>query len=267
MNRFVDTHSHLYQPAFDADMEAVVQRALDMGVYAIILPNIDLSSLPRVLRMSQQFPGICLPTVGLHPCDVKEDWEKVLQELRKWAFHPEVFPKGRIYAIGETGLDYYWDITFKEEQKQALIEQIQWSKELHLPIILHTRNSVQDTIDIVKENHDSRLTGVFHCFSGNLEEAKQIVEMDNFYLGIGGTLTYKNSTLPDILKQVSLDRILLETDAPYLTPVPHRGKRNESSYIPLVAAKLSEVLGISLEEVAQKTSENAERLFGFESWG
>lgn len=261
MLEFIDSHAHIYQPSFDQDISVVVQRSLEAGVNRIVLPNIDLESVPRVLALSRMFPDVCLPTIGLHPCDVKEDFESVLQQLRDIAFQPTDFPNAKIFAIGETGLDYYWDTTFVEEQKRALVEQISWSKTLQLPIILHTRNSIQDTINIIAEHHDEHLTGVFHCFSGNLSEAKQIVELNGFYLGIGGTITYKNSTLPEVLKDIPMEKIMLETDAPYLTPVPHRGKRNESAYIPLVAQKIAEIKGVSIEEVAEKTTYNAKQMF------
>lgn len=261
---FTDTHAHIYQPPFREDIREVLSRAITAGVKKIILPNIDIESMERVLQLSRQFPHICLPTVGLHPCDVKADFEEVLDIMHERIIDPSIFPEGKIYGIGETGLDYYWDTTFKEEQKQALRIQIEWAQQTKLPIILHTRNSVQDTIDIVQEMHRGSLRGVFHCFSGNLEEAKAIVAMDDFYLGIGGTLTYKNSHLPEILPQLPLERIVLETDAPYLSPVPHRGKRNESSYIPFVAEKLAELYGKTIEEIAAITTENAMRLFQFE---
>lgn len=258
---FIDSHAHIYQPAFHGDIADVIERSTAAGLSKIILPNIDIESLDRVLKLSCAYPDICLPTVGLHPCDVKEDYLEVLEAMKSWAYQPLLFPEKKIYAIGETGLDYYWDTTFKEEQKAALRMQIAWALELDLPIILHTRNSIQDTIDIIRELHDGSLRGVFHCFSGTLEEAQQIISMDNFYLGIGGTLTYKNSHLPEVLKDVPLQRVMLETDAPYLSPVPYRGKRNESSYLPFIAERLAEIKRVTLELVAEMTTANAELLF------
>jgi TatD DNase family protein len=258
---FIDSHAHIYQPTFHGDITEVIERCQEAGVKKIILPNIDIETLDRVLELSSAYPDICLPTVGLHPCDVKENYLEVLEEMKPWAYQPECFPEKKIYAIGETGLDYYWDTTFKEEQKAALRMQIAWALELDLPIILHTRNSIQDTIDIIREQHDGRLRGVFHCFSGTLNEAQQIISMENFYLGIGGTLTYKNSQLPEVLKEIPLEKIMLETDAPYLSPVPYRGKRNESSYIPIIAERLAEIKRVTLGEVAQLTTANAEALF------
>jgi TatD DNase family protein len=261
MNYWIDTHAHIYQPKFDEDIQEVIQRCLDANVQKVILPNIDIESLKRVQDLSHQFPSMCLPTVGLHPCEVKENIHEVLAEMKNWAFNPKVFPENKIYAIGETGLDYYWDITFKEEQKVALEIQISWAKELKIPIILHTRESVQDTIDIIRVNKDENLRGVFHCFSGNLDEALQIIEMGDFYLGIGGPLTYKKSTLLDILKEIPIDKIILETDAPYLPPTPYRGKRNESSYIPIIGQKLAEVKNCPIEEIQLQTTRNAIQLF------
>lgn len=261
MNIFVDSHAHIYQPVFDDDLPQIIQRALDNGVTKIVLPNIDIESIERVRKTSLQYPGVCFPTIGLHPCDVKEDYLQVLSTLKEIAFNPVLFPENKIYALGETGLDYYWDITYKEQQKEALRIQISWAQELNLPIILHTRDSVSDTINIVKEMYNEELKGVFHCFSGSFEEAKTIVEMEGFYLGIGGPLTYKNATLPTWLKEIPLEKILLETDAPYLPPVPYRGKRNESSYIPLIAERMGEVYQKSIAEIAEITTKNACTLF------
>ncbi len=262
MNFWIDSHAHIYQPQFEEDIQEVIDRCLAQNVQKIVLPNVDIETLDSVKNLSDKYSHICLPTVGLHPCDVKENYQQVLSEMKSWAYQPEMFKDKKIYAIGETGLDYYWDLTFKEEQKEALKIQIQWAKDLNLPIILHTRESVQDTIDIIKEYYDENLKGVFHCFSGTLAEAQQIAELDNFYLGIGGPLTYKKSTLPDIIKEIPLDKIMLETDAPYLPPVPYRGKRNESSYIPLIGQKMAEVYNCAVEIVQEKTTQNAMKLFG-----
>ncbi|MCO5231006.1 MAG: TatD family hydrolase [Chitinophagales bacterium] len=262
MNYWIDSHAHIYQPNFEEDIDEVIQRALSQNVRKIILPNIDLASLDRMVELTKKYPLVCFPTVGLHPCDVKEDFEEVLKTMKNWIDIPNQFSQGKVFAIGETGLDYYWDVTFKEEQKNALKIQIEWAKELNLPIILHTRESVQDTIDLIKENWTEQLRGVFHCFSGTRDEAEQILEIDNFYLGIGGPLTYKKSDSPAIFSNIPLERILLETDAPYLPPTPYRGKRNESSYIPIIAQKLAEVKNCSIEEIQISTTQNAVNLFG-----
>lgn len=262
MNYWIDSHAHIYQPNFDDDIDEVIQRAVSQNVRKIILPNIDISSLERIVDLTLRYPLICYPTVGLHPCDVKKDFEDVLKVMYSWASAPHQFVHKRIFAIGETGLDYYWDLTYKEEQKEALKIQIQWAKELNLPIILHTRDSIQDTIDLIYENWDDRLRGVFHCFSGTVDEAQQIVDLKNFYLGIGGPLTYKKSNSVEVFSKVPLEKILLETDAPYLPPVPYRGKRNESSYIPVIAEKLAEIKNCSIEGIQFHTTQNAINLFG-----
>lgn len=262
MNYWIDSHAHLYVERFDEDIDQVIENALSNQVRKVILPNIDLASLERMRNLTLRFPEVCFPTVGLHPCDVKANFEQVLSEMEKLAFEPENFFQSPIYAIGETGLDYYWDTTFKEQQKQALRIQIQWAKDLKLPIILHTRESIRDTIDIVKELHDESLKGVFHCFTGNLEEAEEILELDNFYLGVDGPITYKKSHLPEVFKHIPLERILLETDSPYLPPVPYRGKRNESSYLPYIGQKLADVKECLIEEVQVQTTLNCGRLFG-----
>lgn len=261
MNYWIDSHAHIYQPQFEEDIHQVIERCLGENVQKVILPNVDLETLERVKNLSAQFPHVCLPTVGLHPCDVKENFLDVLNDMRSWAFQPDMFIEKKIIAIGESGLDYYWDLTFKEEQKEALKIQIEWAKELNLPIILHTRESVQDTIDIIRELYDENLKGVFHCYSGTVEEAQQILELENFYFGIGGPLTYKKSTLPDVVKNIPLDRLMVETDAPYLPPVPYRGKRNESSYIPIIGRMLADVLDCPLEKIQEETSRNAIKLF------
>ncbi|MCO5248610.1 MAG: TatD family hydrolase [Chitinophagales bacterium] len=265
MNGWIDSHSHLFAKEFDEDIDEVIQRCLQINVKKVILPNIDLMTLDRVKKLSDTYPEICLPTVGLHPCDVKEDFWEVLNKMKTWAYEPKMFIHQKIYAIGETGLDFYWDTTFAEQQKKALKIQIEWAKELRLPIILHTRNSIQETIDIIRDNMDEHLKGVFHCFGGTIEEAQQIIELGSFYLGVDGPLTYKNSKTPAIFQEISLEKILLETDSPFLPPTPHRGKRNESSYLPLIAQKLAEVKNMSLEEVRRVTTENCSKLFGIES--
>jgi TatD DNase family protein len=264
MPEFIDSHAHLYQPKFSEDIDEVLLRCRMAGVNKIVLPNIDLESLDRMKVLTAAYPDVCYPTVGLHPCDVKADFMEVLTQLKRLAYHDATFPGSRIVAIGETGLDYYWDITYQEEQKLALKEQIHWSLDLGLPIILHTRNSVQDTIDLIADLHTGHLTGVFHCFSGTLEEARQIIGLEGFYLGIGGTITYKNSPLPELLKEIPLERIMLETDAPYLSPVPYRGKRNESCYIPVIAEQLAAIKKMPVGEIADITTANAKALFKFD---
>lgn len=258
---FVDTHAHMYMPKFMQENGAHVQRCLQAGVNKVVLPNVDMESLYQMQESCKAYPAFFFPTVGLHPCDVRTDFEEVLKDLFEIGFSEDFFPN-RIVAIGETGLDYYWDITFKNEQKAALRIQIEEAAKRNLPLILHTRNSVQDTIDIVKKTYQPGLKGIFHCFSGTQEEAVQITALDGWYIGIGGTVTYKNSTLPTWLPQIPLEKIVLETDAPYLPPVPYRGKRNESSYIPIIAAALAEIYAVDIATIARQTTANAFNIFG-----
>lgn len=253
----IDTHAHSYDEVFVEDLAEVVNRSLDNGVKKVFMPNVDMESIEHMFNLYKRFPGHFYPMMGLHPCYVKADFKEVLKQM-------ETLLKERrseIFGIGETGLDYYWDTTYVEQQKESLLKHINWSFEYDLPLILHTRNSIPDTIELVKSNYRKGLRGIFHCFSGNLEEAQSILEMEDFYLGIGGTVTYKNSHLPELLKQVSLERLVLETDAPYLPPVPYRGKRNESSYLLLVASKIAENKEVPVEEVARITTQNALKIF------
>ena len=264
MNYWIDTHAHLFSEEFDDDIDLVIERCIQENVRKIILPNIDLPTLHRVKLLSEKYPEICLPTVGLHPCDVKSDFREVLEEIKSWAYQPIIFPNKKIYGIGETGLDYHWDISYKNEQQEALRRQIEWAKELELPIILHSRDAEQDCIDIIKEYQGKHLKGVFHCFGGTLEQAKQILGIENFYIGVDGPLTYKKSKLTSIFEEIPLERILLETDSPFLPPALYRGKRNESSYIPIIAQKLAEVKSLNLETIQYQTTKNAEDLFNLQ---
>ena len=251
----IDTHCHLYSIEFDEDIEQVMARATVEGVSKFYLPAIDAGFTDSMNKIETLFPGKCFAMAGLHPCSVKENFEDEL-------LHVDTLLQQRSFkGIGETGLDFYWDKTFVKEQYIALERQIQYALEYNLPLILHTRNATQQTIDVVKKYISRGLTGIFHCFGGSLHEANQIIEM-NFYLGIGGVVTYKNAGLPEVLKAVDMKHIVLETDAPYLTPVPMRGKRNESSYLKYIVEKLALVKGISEEEVKQITNVNAEKIFG-----
>jgi len=252
--KFIDTHAHLYLEQFQEDIEAVVKSATENGVSEIYLPNIDFSTLESLNSLVEAYPDIFRPMVGLHPCDVKEDYRNQLDLLKKEAF------KGTYTAIGEIGMDLYWDKTTKVAQEEAFLTQCQWAKELELPIAIHSRDSTDELIEILQNHRELGISGVFHCFTGTKEQADQILDL-GFYLGIGGVVTFKNSTLRNELKGIDIDRIVLETDAPFLAPVPHRGKRNESSYIPLVAEELSKVFDLSIEEIAEKTTANAHRLF------
>lgn len=250
----VDTHCHLYTEDFNADLEAVIVRARENGIKKFYFPAIDSESTAAMLAVEKNHPGECFAMMGLHPCSVKENYKEELKMVEQW-LHTRKF-----VAIGEIGLDFYWDKTFITEQFEAFELQMQWALDRNMPISIHTRNAMQETIDRVKPFAAKGLRGIFHCFGGSYETAIQIINM-NFYLGIGGVLTYKNAGLPLTLEKIGLEHMVLETDAPYLTPVPFRGKRNESAYIKLVAEKLAEVKKTSLEKVAVITTANAAKIF------
>ncbi len=250
----VDTHCHLYLPEFDSDRNSMLQRAKDKGVHKFYLPGIDRSVIDPMLKMETDFPEQCFPMMGLHPCSVKENYLAELELIKQW------LNKRRFAAVGEIGLDFYWDKTFVQQQYDAFNQQMEIALQHHLPIVIHSRDAMQECINEVKPFAARGLKGVFHCFGDSLDAANQIIEM-GFYLGIGGVVTYKKSGLAEVLQHLSLDYIVLETDAPYLTPVPFRGKRNESSYITYVAEKIAEAKGVTIEEVADITTRNAEKLF------
>lgn len=256
MIEFIDTHTHLFEPEFAEDREAVVRRAVEAGVKTLCLPCITEESLSRMEEMCAGFPGICYPMIGLHPTELGDDYQAVLDRMYK-----ELKGNDSYIAVGEVGLDLYWDDTRKNEQLDAFRQQIEWAAETGLPLAIHSRNAFDDLYKVMDDNRSKGLTGVFHCFSGDAEEARKLLSFDGFYLGIGGVVTYRKSTLPSVLADVPLERVVLETDSPYLAPVPRRGKRNESSYIPFVAQKLAEIYGCSVDEVAAVTTDNARRLF------
>lgn len=250
----IDTHAHIYLPEFADDRQAIVESAKSAGVSGIYMPAIDSHSFDDLLQVEKQFPDTCIAMAGLHPCYVKENYQdeltKVHQHLQKRTFA----------AIGECGLDFYWDKTFVKEQYIALEQQIGWAIDYIRPIVLHTRNATRETIDVISKFRNTGLRGIFHCFGGTLQEANDIIEL-GFLLGIGGVLTYKNAGLDKVIHEIDLKHIVLETDAPYLTPVPHRGKRNEPAHLKLVAEKLAEIKGMSVEDVARVTSKNADKIF------
>lgn len=251
----IDTHAHLYLDDFKADIQELLERARKTGVEKFYLPNIDSTSIQDLLDLEQQFPGECIGMMGLHPCYVKETVADELKLVEEW-LHKRPFA-----AVGEIGLDYYWDKIFVEEQKKAFRQQIRWALELNLPIVIHSRESTQDCIDVVKEFQNGMLRGIFHCFGGTVEEAKQIIDL-GFLMGIGGVITYKKSGLGEVVKSIPLEYLVLETDAPYLTPVPFRGKRNEPSYLSYVVEKIAEAKNLSVDEVKKATTQNAQNLFG-----
>jgi len=256
MHTLIDTHAHLYSSKFKDDGAAMIQRALKAGVTRLYLPNIDQGSIAGMLQLESEFPENCFAMMGLHPCSVQPDtYEAEMALVEKWLGE-------RTWAgVGETGIDLHWDKTTLELQKTAFARQCEWAKDLHIPIIIHSRVANQEAIEVVRAAQDGRLRGIFHCFSGTVEEARTMIDL-GFMLGIGGTLTYPKSDLPEILRQIPLEHLVLETDAPYLPPVPHRGKRNESAFIRHTAEALSEAKVLPLAEIARVTTANALRMFG-----
>lgn len=253
--KIIDTHCHLYSEEFNGDVTAAVSRAAAAGVEKIYLPAIDSGSIDAMLSVEQAYPGKCIAMMGLHPCYVKENYREELAIVQLW------LAKRKFAAVGEIGLDFYWDTSFVKEQHEAFRLQMDWAVEYNLPIVIHTRNAMQETINLVKEYVPKGIKGIFHCFSGSYESASEIIKA-GFYLGIGGVLTYKNSGLPEVLSKIDLEHLVLETDAPYLTPVPFRGKRNESSYLKYILEKLAVVKNCSEAEIAAITTANAEKIFG-----
>lgn len=249
-----DSHTHLYLEQFDADRNDVIRKAIEQDVRYMILPNIDKDSIGPMMQLVNDFPENCFPMMGLHPTSVKEDYGVHLEAIREW------LQKDKFYAIGEMGIDLYWDKTYFAEQQEAFRIQVGLALEYGLPLVIHSRNSFDEIFKLLDEENKPGLKGVFHCFTGNLEQARHIIGM-GFMLGIGGVLTYKNSVLAEVLEQIPMEYILLETDAPFLAPVPHRGKRNESAFVVEVAKKLAEIKGLGLEEVAEMTTGNALKLF------
>lgn len=250
----IDTHTHLYDEQFDNDRATAITAAINAGVQKMYMPNCDSGTISEMLAIEETWKGHCFAMMGLHPVYVKENYLKELEIVRSW------LSRRQFAAIGEIGIDKYWDISFLEAQKEAFATQVDWALEYDLPIVIHSREATADCIEIVKEQQKGKLRGVFHCFSGTIEEATQIAEL-GLMLGIGGVVTFKKTNLGDIINAVGLQHIVLETDAPYLAPVPHRGKRNESSYIPIISEKVASLLGTTPQQVAAATTANAENLF------
>lgn len=250
----IDTHIHLDGEEFAEDIDEVVARAKEAGVARMLLPAIDEKTTDAVVAVSERFAGYAFPMVGLHPEEVRSDWREVLERLRPRVGKPFV-------AIGEVGLDFYWSREFEQEQMLAFEEQVRWSVETRLPLMIHCRKAQNEMVGIMRKYRKELPGGVFHCFTGNEHEAAQLLEFENFMLGIGGVLTFKKSNLPTVLPHIPLGRIVLETDAPYMAPVPMRGKRNESSYLTYVVAKMAECYGVAEDEVERTTTANVERLF------
>ncbi|WP_295715494.1 TatD family hydrolase [Mucilaginibacter sp.] len=250
-----DTHTHLYYETIADKRAALVQRCIDNDINRLFLPNVDAESVPLVYDLVKAYPELCYPMLGLHPCSVKADWEQELAAIK--AAHQQ----NKIYAIGEIGIDLYWDKTFLTEQVEAFRQQINWAKSLKLPIVIHCRDAFNEVYEVLQQERDEDLRGIFHCFSGNLEQAKQVIDL-GFYLGIGGVVTYKNAGLDKVVSEIDLKHIVLETDSPYLTPVPFRGKPNESSYLIYIAQKVADLHQTGVEEVAFITTQNSRQVFG-----
>ncbi|MBI2968727.1 MAG: TatD family hydrolase [Bacteroidetes bacterium] len=252
----IDTHAHIYLEDFKNDRDEVIKRAVSAGVNRVFLPNIDNATVVPLLDVCKKYPGTCFPLMGLHPCSVKENYREELAEVEK------NLAGGKFYGVGEIGLDFYWDKTFINEQVDAFKIQCDVAKRYSLPVIIHSRASLHKIIEILEALHDPSIFGIFHCFPGTYEDAARILSLGNFKFGIGGVITYKNSALPDVVRKIGIEHIVLETDSPYLTPVPYRGKRNESAYLVLVINKVAEVLNMPVDEVARITTKNGDDIFG-----
>ncbi|MCU0468263.1 MAG: TatD family hydrolase [Arcicella sp.] len=249
----IETHAHIYDQAFVEDREAMLEKAFSVGVSEIWMPNCNSETIEGMMALANQYPNKCLPMMGLHPCYVKEDFEKELYLVEDW------LSKYQFLAIGEIGMDLYWDKTFVEQQEKAFLYQCQLAKKYHLWIDIHSRNAFWETVALIEKNADPHLKGIFHCFTGTLEEVQKAIDL-GFLLGVGGVATFKNGGLDKVLPHISLENIVLETDAPYLAPVPYRGKRNESAYLPIIAQKVADLMECSVEKVLDITSQNALKL-------
>ncbi len=257
MRGIIDTHTHIFLNDFDADRAQVVERALNAGIEALCLPSVDYGSIGPIMDMCNSYPSLCYPMIGLHPTEVGVDYRIQLDRI-----YAALVATESVIAVGEVGLDFYWDDTYKEQQLDAFKIQMDWARELNLPLAIHSRNAFDELYSAMCKYEGNKLSGIFHCFSGSNEEARKLLAFEGFMLGVGGVVTYKNSTLPQVLKEVvPLERIVLETDSPYLAPVPYRGRRNESSYLVEVVKFLSGLYGCSEEHVREVTTTNAECVF------
>lgn len=253
---YTDTHTHLYSEQFGEDRAEMIQRAIAAGVERMYMPNIDLDSIAPMHQLEKQFPENCFAMMGLHPCSVGADYLSVLDQMKG------LLDSRKYAAIGETGIDLYWDKTFISGQKDAFRIQCEWAKEKNLPVVIHARDSFPEIFEVLDEVNDERLRGIFHCFTGTESDVQKVLSYNDFYFGIGGVITYKKSELPEVIAHIPADKLLLETDAPYLPPVPYRGKRNESAYLVHTAEKIADVLGMPLNRLRGLTTENANRIFG-----
>lgn len=254
MNYWIDSHAHIYLKEFDPDREDMMRRCAEEQVQKIYMPNVDHTTIDAMLEVEAKHPHNCISLMGLHPCSVSKKFEKELYLVEQW------LAKRKFAAIGEIGTDLYWDKTHWHEQQEAFDIQVQWALKYNLPVVIHCRESIEETITLVEKNQNGKLNGVFHCFTGTVEQAKRINKL-GFFLGLGGVSTFKNGGLEKVIPELNMDFVLLETDSPYLSPVPYRGKRNEPAYIPLIAAHIAKLIGISIEELQTITTTNANRLF------
>ncbi|MEA2105381.1 MAG: TatD family hydrolase [Bacteroidota bacterium] len=252
--QFIDTHTHLYLPEFDQDRDQVINEAIDYNVIKLLLPNVDSSTINPLMDMVNKYPLNCFPMIGVHPTSVGEEYQKELDIVESW------LKKEKFIAIGEIGMDLYWDKTFQKQQVEVFRRQLNLAKKYNLPVVIHARESFDEIFKIVDEEADDRLTGVFHAFTGTVEQANQIIEW-GFMMGIGGIVTFKNAGLDKVVRNIDINHIVLETDSPYLAPVPKRGKRNQSAYIRHIAEKIALIKEISIEKVANITTDNAKQLF------
>lgn len=250
----VDTHNHFYAEAFDTDRREAISRSKESGVHTVLMPNIDINSVSRMHDLEDEFPDMLKSMMGLHPCDVKSDYKDVLQELGQW------FDKRSYVGVGEVGMDLYWDRSTQAWQEEALLIQLEWAKLYNLPLSLHTRSATQEVIQLLKP-FKGQIRGIFHCFSESMELANEIIKL-GFKLGIGGVVTFKKAGIREVVSQIDLAHLVLETDSPYLAPTPFRGKRNEPAYVKLIAEEVAQLKGLSLEEVAAQTTANARDVFG-----
>jgi TatD DNase family protein len=251
---YIDSHAHIYAEQFKPDRDDAIRLATEAGVTQILMPNVDHTSIEVMLQTESDHPETCLAMMGLHPCSVQQHFQKELYTVENW------LSKRKFISLGETGIDLYWDKTFLPQQQEALQIQVDWAKKYEIPIVLHTREAFNEVFEIIERNQDGTLRGVFHCFSGTPEEAEKVIKA-GFYLGIGGVATFKNGGLDKVLPDIPLENLLLETDCPYLAPVPHRGKRNEPAYLPLIARRVAEIKGVSEEELAVACTANTKKLF------
>ena len=252
---FTDTHTHLFSEEFETDIDQVIQKSIEAGVNKFYLPNINSKTIAPMMDLCEKYPNNCFPMMGLHPSYVKDDFEEELTLVEEW------HSKQSFVAVGEIGIDLYWDKTYLKQQQEAFRRQINLAKKLHLPIIIHVRDSFNEVFEIIDELNDDTLFGIFHCFTGTYDQAMKIIGYGGFKLGVGGVITFKNSGLDKVISKVELEHLVLETDSPYLTPAPFRGKRNESSFLPLIAQKLADVKQVAIEKVAKITNKNANQVF------